>query len=375
VTPVFVRIPGDLLAQTVQQVAVAASVSSAQPQNSMIHLHTSLNGLTLTSGTISGMVIQAKLPLDEVHCQTESIAVPSRLFADMIRKLPAGVVTLETQPPFLLKISSGSTLFRLYGMDPEDSCSVPDLGNHLLDVELSSSQFKKMVQRVAFASANSNEAGPVLTGALFHITNGSMKLMATDGVRLASCTILLSRNLSNEVEAIIPSAYLKHVSKLLSGEKLRISFSNHRMVIQNQDLAAYIPLMTGSFPPMDTMINATYVTEVRVSSAAFLSAIERVNLVAGGQTVLLDGTPHSLELSSNTPEVGDVQETTPVQDFQGGPFRIAFNGKYMQDIIRAVDSEWINIQYASPLKPLIVTSASTNESLVYLITPLRTRHT
>ncbi|MET3548153.1 DNA polymerase-3 subunit beta [Paenibacillus favisporus] len=321
------------------------------------------------------MVIQAKLPLDEGHYQTGSIAVPSRLFADMIRKLPAGVVTLETQPPFLLKISSGSTVFRLYGMDPEDSCSVPDLGNHLLDVELSSSQFKKMVQQVVFASARSNEPRPVLTGTLFHIANGSMKLMATDCVRLASCTILLNRNLSNEVEAIIPSAYLKHVSKLLSGEKLRISFSNHRMVIQNQDLAAYIPLITGSFPPMETMTNATYVTEVRVSSAAFLSAIERVNLVAGGQTVLLNGTPHSLELSSNTPEVGDVHETTPVQDFRGEPFRIAFNGKYMQDIIRVIDSEWISIQYASPLKPLIVTTASTNESLVYLITPLRTRNT
>lgn len=321
------------------------------------------------------MVIQTRLPLDERHRQTESIAVPSRLFADMIRKLPAGMVTLETQPPFLLKISSGSTLFRLYGMDPKDGCSVPDLGNHLLDVEISGSQFKKAVQQVVFASAKSNEASPVLTGALFHIRNGSMRLIATDGVRLASCTTLLDRNPSYEAEAIIPSAYLKHISKLLSGEKLRISFSNHRMMMQNQNLTAYIPLITGSFPSMETMINAAYVTEVRVSSAAFLSAIERVNLVAGDQAVLLNGTSHSLELSSNTPEVGDVLETTPALDFQGEPFRIAFNGKYMQDIIRVIDNEWISIQYASPLKPLIVTAASSNESLVYLITPRRTRAT
>lgn len=319
------------------------------------------------------MVIQTRLPLEEGPCQTESISVPSRIFADMIRKLPAGTVTFETQPPFILKISSGGTLFRLYGMDPKDSYTVPDLANHLSDVEIPTSQFKRMIQQVAFASAKSNESRHVLNGILLHIKNGSMQLMATDSVRLASCTTHLEINLSKEAEAIIPAACLKQVSKLLSGEKLRISFSNHWMMMQNQDLTAYIPLINGSLPSMKTMINATYVTEVRVSSAAFLSAIERVNLVSGGQAVMLKGTPHSLELSSNTPEVGDVLENTPVQDFQGEPFRIAFNGKYMQDIIRVVDSEWIRIQYASPLKPLIVTAVSKNESLVYLITPLRTR--
>nr|WP_256992464.1 hypothetical protein [Paenibacillus sp. XY044] len=123
------------------------------------------------------------------------------------------------------------------------------------------------------------------------------------------------------------------------------------------------------------MINATYTTEVRISAAAFLKSIERVNLVAGGQAVLLKGSLHSLELSSNTPEVGDVLETIPVLDFEGEAFRIAFNGKYMQDIMRVIDGEWIRLRYAGPLKPLVVSAASRSESLVYLITPLRTRAT
>ncbi|OZB93315.1 hypothetical protein CJP46_20080 [Paenibacillus sp. XY044] len=208
-----------------------------------------------------------------------------------------------------------------------------------------------------------------------HIKNGSMQLVATDGVRLASWTTRLEGHASNDVEAVIPAAYLKDASKLLAGEKLRISFSNHRMMMQNQDLTAYIPLISGSFPFMETMINATYTTEVRISAAAFLKSIERVNLVAGGQAVLLKGSLHSLELSSNTPEVGDVLETIPVLDFEGEAFRIAFNGKYMQDIMRVIDGEWIRLRYAGPLKPLVVSAASRSESLVYLITPLRTRAT
>lgn len=373
-------VPLDVLLAALQQVARAVPASSPIPVLSGICLIVAENRLTLTASN-GVMSIGAEIPLNEAGSDAGSAAglvVPARYFAEIVRKLPAPLVELELAERATLLIRSGGSRFRLCGSDAEQFPEPPSLEQAPWRLTLPNALLKAMIRQVAFA-VSSSETRPLLSGVLCRFDGRNLRFVATDSVRFASrSTALDTAGAAAAFEAVIPGKGLSELAKLLQdgpGET-NIAADGGHIRFATARLTLWCSLLHGAYPPIDKLVPSACVSEVIVNTLQALHAVERVTVLAGeGCLVRLRAgadAERSIELSSGSTEVGDVREELGIERRDGEPIAIAFNGTYMADILRAIDSETVSLRFTDKLGPIVAEPAVPRPSSVFLLTPIRT---
>jgi DNA polymerase-3 subunit beta len=371
----FVEVSQKSLSTALQHVIKAVSAKSPIPILSGIFLQADSKGLTLIACN-SAMMLQYEIPSyrDNLIIQKSgSIVAPARYFIDIIRNLPAGLVTLETKENLVICIRSGKVIYRLCGMDPVeypqmasmDSPDLIDFPNHFL---------KKLISQVAFA-VSSSESRPILTGVSCQYDGEQLKLLATDGIRLASRVTKVSNKLNRNISnVIIPGKNLFEFSKMLTDEQATtdIFIGDNRIVFKTQNLLMQSSLIEGTYPSLDKIAPEAYTTEIIMDSITFLHALERVSLLAGDDNVvkLIVSSSNTIDLVSRTLEIGDVMEEVQLEELHGDHLTVHFNGKYMIDILRSMDCNQVKLGFSGKWSPIIVQPTDSSTSL-YIITPIR----
>jgi DNA polymerase-3 subunit beta len=375
---VLIQVSKDSLSAALQVVLKAVSANSPLPVLSGIKIQAGASGLILTASNLS-MTIEYKIPenLEKLIVEKSGeIVVPARYFYEIIRKLDPGVVRLEVVEALMLSIQSEHTQFRLCGMDATEFPRIHYIDHPSIQkISMNNTLFKQIIKRVVFAVATS-ETRPVLTGVALHINNHFIGVHATDGIRLAQHVEYLDNHMVANLSVVIPGSTLADLSKMLSeggDDATEIEIGNKQIRFISNGLTVQSALLEGAYPSITNLIPHSYLSEIIVNTGLLLRAAERVSILAGESVTLSVLPSQQLQLLSRSAEVGDVQEEIILEQIEGEPFRVSFNGKYCRDILRAIDSEKLRIKFAGKDKPLVIEPLETTSSTLYLMTPMRIR--
>lgn len=366
----LIHVSKDSLSTALQAVSKAISANSSSRVLSGILIQAQIQGLIITASNIR-MTIEYKLPVKRdsvvVH-NTGEIVVPARYFYEIIRKLDPGLIRLKIAESLMLNIQSGNTQFRLCGMDAAEFPRIQYIDHpNIQRISMNNTLLKQIFKRVVFA-VSSSETRPVLTGVSLQIDRRNIRVVATDGIRLAQHVVESVEDYGAiPLDVVIPGGTLEDLLKILNDDadgstELEIGPKQIRFI--SNGLRVQSALLEGIYPSVNNLIPKAYLSEVIVKTERLLHVVERISILAG-ESVMLSVLPsHMLSLVSKTTEIGDVKEEIPLEYLEGDHFRAAFNGKYFRDILRAIDSE--------TLRPLVILPVDASSTTLFLITPVRT---
>ncbi|MDQ0113484.1 DNA polymerase III subunit beta [Paenibacillus harenae] len=368
------------LHHALQHIAAGLPSRPVQPILAGIKLQADAHRLTLTCSKLT-MTLKYQLPSPSEMLtvqQSGSTVVSARYLIDIVRSLPGGVISLRMTENGILHMQSGQSVYRLATMDANEFPDTPPFDDRT-SILINNGDLKTIVGQVAFA-ASTSEARPVLTGVSMTMREGgrSLKLLATDGIRLAARTACIdAEDFGNPLPSIVIEAkHLTDYSKMLTdaASSTQISFGDHDIRFQTNGFSMLASLIPGQFPSTDKLLPPAFGTEIKLDTASFAEAVGRVSLLAGDSRVVgMRITEEGAELFATSPDIGDVTEAVALAWRTGEAITVYFNGKYMKDIVNATESEQLYIRLTGREKPIIIETAPDDDTY-YILTPIRSAH-
>ncbi len=328
-------------------------------------------GVTLTCSDGS-LTIESSLVAD---VREEGRAVlPGKLFAELCRKLPGGEVTIKVGDNHMAAIRCMSFKSNLAGMNPVEYPEMASVEAGTT-VVLTEKELREMISRVVFAIAT-DESRQILTGCLLEVTANEARLVALDGFRLAIQKVIKDFELPANVttlKAIIPGRVLNEMSKILSEDEadcqLLIDKTRMQATFGNTKLSTV--LLAGEYIDYRRILPGSFKTVVKADRIGVQSAIDRASLMARegkNNLIRMAMNGETLSITSNA-EMGDVLEELSAT-LSGDPIEIAFNAKYITDVIRNITDEELCMHFNSDVSPCVV-SPMDGDQYLYLILPVR----
>lgn len=372
----------DRFVHDVQNVTKAVSSRTTIPILTGIKIVADHSGITLT-GSDSDISIETFIPKEEegseiVRIEEKgSIVLQARFFAEIVKKLPGQDIEIIVQDQFATTIRSGSSVFNLNGLDPEEYPRLPQVKEDLL-FRLPQDMLKNLIRQTVFA-VSTQETRPVLTGVNLETEEDELNCTATDSHRLAMRKATIERN--NESLAfnnvVIPGKSLNELSKILddSSERVDIVVTENQVLFKMKNILFFSRLLEGKYPVTKGMIPTQSKTAFKLKAKPFLQTLERALLLSreGKNNVInlktLEGG--QIEITSISPEVGKVTEHIDSIDFEGEDMRISFNGKNVIDALKVVDSEEIHITFTGAMSPFVIRPTD-HDHYLHLFSPVRT---
>ncbi len=303
------------------------------------------------------------------------IVLPGRIFTELIRKMPGGEVEIELQPNGRsASIRCHRARSNLAVMDAQEYPEIMGLKN-TSPIKIPQNKLKDMISHVSFAIAT-DENRQILTGCLMEVSRNEARLVALDGFRLAMQKVFQPFDLpegKDTVKAVIPGKVINEMSRILPDDDAfcTLIFDMGRMQCTFGNIRIRSVLLSGEYIDYRRILPADFKTRARAARSEVSDAIDRASLMARegkNNLIKMSFREDSLRISSNA-EMGDTEEELEA-DLQGDSIDIAFNSKYIVDIIRNVDDDILNMSFNSSVSPCVVTPV-TGEDYLYLILPVR----
>lgn len=370
----------DRLLEGLNDVMKAVSSKTTIPILTGIKIDVTTEGIRLT-GSDADITIQTFIPVEEdgqqiIHItETGSIVVQARMFNEIVRKLPTNEVEIQVTAGFQTHIRSGKSEFHLIGSDATEYPLLPELTEDQ-KFTIPADLLKSIIRETVFAVATS-ESRPVLTGVNWQIKNEALICVATDSHRLARRKVQLENLPKVEHSVVIPGKSLNELNKVLedSTNLVQIVITSQQVLFKTGEVLFFSRLLEGNYPDTTRLIPEEYQTNLTINGKSLLQAIDRASLVARGDRnnvvrfEIFDN--QSVEVSSNSPEIGKVQEEIPVESLEGENLKISFSAKYMMEALKAIDGQEVVIQFTGAMRPFILRSVH-DDAILQLILPVRT---
>lgn len=319
------------------------------------------------------MDVGLRATLEVAPDQEGKVVVPGRLLMDVVRSLPGEELSLEyTSPEQGVQLVSGPAKFHLRTLSSEDFPKLPEFSTDQA-IGVSARAFTDTSSRVARA-ASRDETRPHLTGVLVSVSEQSLRMVATDSYRLSVQTTPLDKPVEKALEANIPARTLQELTRIISGaddsSELEIAAGENQVLFRSGSVVLSSRLVEGRFPNYEQLLPESYEHELRVSRSELLAVVRRISLLAQKNTPLrMRFSDGMVEISAQTPDVGEASETLPV-NFQGEQFEIGFNPAFLRDGLESGESDDLELKLISPLRPGLLESGSDGQ-FMYLIMPIR----
>jgi len=322
-----------------------------------------VTGRTLrVTGTDLEVTVRTEL---EVEVMEEGrTVVPARLATEAVRKLPPGAVTLEAGEGEV-EITGGGPRFRFRELAVDD---FPKIAEPALDgaVTVDGSAFGDAIDQVSVA-ASTDDARPVLTGVYFENEGGSLRLVATDSYRLAVRDV---PSVEAELSGLVPVRALRELGRSVGAAQLQVAIDGREATFASERGTLTARLIEGTFPNYRQLIPESYPARLEVEREALLDAIDRASLVAEDHIpVRLKLQDGGVELSVTRQDVGGETEYVEAS-YTGEEMTIAFNSRYLNDGVTAIEHEMVRLDVLDPLKPGLLRGGD-GEDFVYLLMPVR----
>lgn len=330
-----------------------------------ILIETSANRLKLT-GTDLEMGIETYLDCEVI--EEGSIVVSSRIFGDIIKKLPDALISIEVEKNNI-NIKCDNSEFNIAANSGEDYPELPLIVENET-FSLPSDIFKAVIKQTVFATSQ-DETRPSLTGVLLEIKDGTISFVALDGYRLTLRKLPLKSDLDTKI--IILGRSLNELNRILEDteDDLKISLSPGQVIFNLGDTIVYSRLLEGQFFNYKDIIRDEHKTKVIVNKRNFQNSLERASLLAKEEKanlIKLNLENNRVIVRSNS-EIGNVHEE--LESVQNGEnLNIAFNSRYLLEGIKVIESENIELNFMGGLNPCIINGVG-DDDYIYLVLPVR----
>ncbi|NLT11344.1 MAG: DNA polymerase III subunit beta [Clostridiaceae bacterium] len=323
-----------------------------------------LTGYDLETG------IEAQLDADAL--ESGSVVINSKLFGEIVRKLPEEEVIIETDERLLISIISGSSVFSIKGLSAEGYPKIPEVKD-AEKIIIMQGILKDMIRQTIFA-VSTDESRPTLNGCLFSCDGTNVEMVAIDGFRLALRKQQMGMDLPI-MKFIVPGKALHEVGRILGGKdtELIVYSSVNHILFDTGKVRIVSRLIQGEYMNYKSILPKTGETNMTVSPGAMLSAIERASLIILSEdrrcpVQLSMPNDETLVISAST-ELGTLREEVPVR-ISGELIDIDFNPRYFIDALRVIDDGDISVQFNGSNGPCIMKPLE-EEDFAYLVLPLR----
>lgn len=306
------------------------------------------------------------------------ITIPSKIFSEIISKLPEGIlnISIDDQDENLVKVVSLSGHYDVRGMASGEYPDLPQIEGEA--IELPTKELAKGIKSVLFC-ASADETKQVLTGV--HIKLGKvLEFAATDGHRLARTQIETDLEIA-ENSMTIPAKALKEVERLLSAssttESVSVKMDDSMIEFSVGNQLLICRKLEGQFPIYNQLIPNKHTNKITVDRRAFLLGVERIGVLADQRNNIikcsLSDKNQNIALSVDAKEVGNGEEVMPAQLDSDEPKEIAFNVNYLTEGLKGLDSQEVQLQLNSATSPVVIQPLSGDKTL-YLIMPVQLRN-
>ena len=327
--------------------------------------------LSASDSDISIQTFIEKKNITEIM-QLGSIVISGKYIVEIIRKLPDSDITIEVVDGYNMIIQTVGSEFNLNGVDPNEFPNL-DLDETKEPIVVNNGIFKDIINQTVFATSQS-ETRPLLTGINFKLSGNSFEILATDSYRLARKYVEIDKDIENEVNIVVPGKNLLELTKMLDDDTASVEmhlFSN-KILFKYKNIVFLSRLLSGTYPTTSNIIPKDFNIELECKFDDLFNMIDRASLLTSDReknTVKLTLTKDELMISSNSPEIGRVEEKMNISSDK--EINISFSSKFMLDAIKSFNKEKVVLCMNNDSSPIVIKN-NEDSSLVQLVLPIKT---
>ncbi len=300
--------------------------------------------------------------------KTGATTLPARRLFTIIRELPSSEISVEVDGKNAASIRSGQSFFKILGLPEEEFPPLPKFENAKV-VTMRQKDLRDGLRKTGYA-ISTDETRYVLNGVLFSFKENKLTLVATDGRRLAMVDIEMEFPRSHEADIIVPTKAVTEIQRLLADDgDVKISVGSGQIAFDLNDTLLVSKLIEGNYPNYKQVIPSEAKERVTLERETFLNSLRRVSLLASDKSnsIKLNFSKNNIEITANTPEVGEAKESLPVA-YKGREFSIAFNPEFLMAPLRNLSEDEIFLDLIDEMSPGVV---KIQTPFLYVLMPMR----
>jgi len=268
-------------------------------------------------------------------------------------------------------LECGRSKFKLLGLPKSEFPSFPAI-NFDKALKIPSGDLQKLIGHTAFA-ASTEESRPILNGVLWELRPDAMRMVATNGHRLAKMEVPVTG--AKKADLIIPPKALEQIRRLFAAEEeLEVAQGENHLGFRSPFTSVYTRLIEGPYPSYDQVIPKDNDKVATLDRAALVGALKRMSVVASDQThrIRLSFNTGMLKFSVSTPDLGEAQDEMPIR-YDGDPMDIGFNAAYLLEILRYMPTDEVRMTFRAPERASTLEPDGWSDPAKYLclLMPLR----
>ncbi len=315
--------------------------------------------LTIT-GTDLEVQLVSRIALDDPDSGT--ITVPARKLLDICKLLPKGSEIKFDLQDDKLKVTSGKSRFYLSTISAD---CYPEFSDVAYDHQftISAGNLKTMLDKTAFSMAN-QDVRFYLNGLILDIADNKIKLVASDGHRLAIYEDFLEHTVDFYARIILPRKAVIELARLLDDDEpeVMIEFSSNALRASIKESVFSAKLIDAKYPDFGKVLKQDFLNPISIDKQLFKDAITRVATLSNKKFkgITLDITSERLRISTHNPDHDEAEDELPIE-YIGEQLSIAFNAQYLLDAISNLDSEIAVLTIASNYSSCLISEQTACE--------------
>lgn len=309
--------------------------------------------------------ISCEIPVDII--EEGAITIPAKRFGDIVRELPPGDITLSVKKNNQVDIEGKQCRFKLGGLPKDEFPKFPEFKDKEA-IQIDQTTLKEMLRLTSFAVSH-EESRYVLNGILIEISDNILRIVATDGRRLAKIEKKLPAVIKKEITVIIPIKAVQEISRNLREEgTISLIVGANQVLFDINGVLIVTRIIEGEFPNYNQVIPKPAKNRIKMSTQDVLSSIRRANLLSTPdfQAVKFEIFPNKLVISKSTPDIGESREVIPVE-YDGEEMMVGFNPQLLIDFLKNINDEQIYMEILGTDKPAVMRL----QDYLYLALPMR----
>jgi len=319
--------------------------------------------------TATDLEVGARVSVPAKVSSKGAITVSARKLAEIVKELPAAAVALKVTENVAVSLRCGGATYRLIGLAPDDFPPVVPASPQSW-VALEAKMLREMLTQTSFAVSH-DETRYALNGVLFAFQGKDVRMVATDGHRLAFSTRSLGKAISSAT-GIVPRKAVTEIMRVLgASEEVQLAITENQFVLQMPNFVMTARLIEGQFPNYDAVIPRTHPGKLAAPRSSLSAALRRVAVMAEerNKPVKLALSPASLKVTASSQELGEAEEILEVE-YAGEEMVIGFNSRYLLEAMAALDKDQVVFEIKDAQSPGVIKSGE-DEGYCCVIMPMR----
>ena len=364
------RTSRDVLLRPLRVVTGVVERRQTLPVLSNVLLEVGDDGLTMR-GTDLEMEVVARVTDRVEVAQSGAATVQAHKLADIWQSLPDGAdvqVALESERVVL---RSGRSRFTLATIPVEDFPKTQEGDDDGIKIALPHSDMRRLLDRTKFAMAN-GDVRYYLNGLLLELSGNTLRAAASDGHRMALCTVDGGEEVPERVRSIVPRKSVLDLERLLadSDEEVRLTLGSTYMRVAQGEYTLTTKLVDGQFPEVDRLIPRDAENAIVGDRETLRSALHRASILANESSeIRLQVEGDQMTIRATNPDQEEAEEVVAV-DHAGKALEVGFNSRYIQDVLAALDTESVKLSMPDNAGIAVMEGPGAEEAL-FLVMPLR----